>query len=193
LVPFGVVLVRVLGEPGIVSGADVGVRLRPIERRLLAVLAVRCRAAVPVEMLVDALWPRVAPVAARKTMCSGRVGSSVPRRFSQLWTATVSATRWTRLGAVRAGDARGGSGCWTERVRLLRRCPERPLDDLRHWGPADARRAESAELRSSALEARWEATLRGDGLWDPGPVVAHNSSSTSRSTDVPVRRSSGVA
>ena len=38
-------------------------------------------------------------------------------------------------------------------------CSDEALDDFDHWRPADGRRAQLDELRSVAIEARWEAAL----------------------------------
>ena len=131
----------------------------------MAVLAVRRPAPVSVESLIEALWPDVAPVSARKT-----VQNNVLRVRRTLGATTIETVGdGYRLGeivdtdlarferAMRDQDRRAGPTEWDG---VLWWCPERPLEDLRHWRPADARRAELEELRSSAVEARWEAALR---------------------------------
>jgi DNA-binding SARP family transcriptional activator len=168
---FPVVLVRVLGAAGTISGDDVDVRLRPMERKLVAALAVRRPAAVSADSLIEALWPDLAPVSARKTVQNNVL--RVRRKLGAMTIETIG--DGYRLGemvdtdlarferAMCDRDPRRGPTEWDE---VLCWCPERPLDDLRDWGPAGARRAELEELRSSAVEARWEAALRGGDARD---------------------------
>ena len=113
----------------------------------MAILAVRRPAAVAVDSLIDALWSDVAPVSARKT-----VQNNILRVRRKLGATTVETVGdGYRLGAVvdtdlarferamRHPDRCAGPIDWDE---TLSWCPERPLEELSHWGPADARRAE---------------------------------------------------
>ena len=66
-VPSPLVEVRVLGPVELFDGNDV-VRLRRAEQTLLAALAARVGERVPVDALVEALWPAGPPPSARKTL-----------------------------------------------------------------------------------------------------------------------------
>jgi DNA-binding SARP family transcriptional activator len=169
-----VVLVRVLGAVATASPTEVEPALRPMERRLLTVLAVRRPASVSVEELIDALWAGAAPESARKT-----AQNNVLRVRQKLGAPAIeTAGGGYRLGdvvdtdiarfeqAMREKDRRADPSEWDE---VLAWCPESPLEDLRHWEPAVARRAHLDELRRSAVEARWDAAL-GNG--DTSDAVA---------------------
>jgi DNA-binding SARP family transcriptional activator/predicted ATPase len=62
-----VVEVRVLGPLELFDGTSI-VRLRRAEQTVLAALAARCGERVPVDALVEALWPGRPPPSARKTL-----------------------------------------------------------------------------------------------------------------------------
>jgi DNA-binding SARP family transcriptional activator len=158
-------LVRVLGQSRI-PAADGVARLRPMERRLLAALAVRRPDAVSVDALGEALWGDDAPPSKRKT-----IQNHVLRLRATLGRSVVETVdNGYRLGpdveldierfedAVRRASQAtiGRTAAWDE---ALAACGEAPLDELRHWAPADARRAQLDELWQSAVEARWEAAL----------------------------------
>jgi len=160
------VLVRVLGQSRTADDADPAACLRPMERRLLAALAVRRPSAVSVDSLGDALWGGDAPASMRKT-----IQNNVLRVRAKLGRSVVETVEnGYRLGpdvaldierfedAVRAAErSRGGSvASWDA---ALAWCGDAPLAELGHWSPADARRVQLDELWRSSVEARWEAAL----------------------------------
>jgi DNA-binding SARP family transcriptional activator len=165
------VLVRVLQADATVPVGKAHVGLRPMERTLLAALAVRRPAAVSLESLVEALWPDGAPVSARKTVQNNvlrvrrKLGAQVIETIADGYRLgdrmDTDIERFER--SVRDRDRRAGPAEWDAVLEL---CPPLPLDELRHWGPAGARRAQLDELRASAVEARWEAALRVDEASD---------------------------
>jgi DNA-binding SARP family transcriptional activator len=137
-----------------------------MERRLLAALAVRRPAAVSVDLLGEALWPGDAPASMRKT-----IQNNVLRLRAKLGRSAIETVEnGYRLGgnvdldidrfedAVRRAEraADGRVACWDA---ALAWCDQAPLDELRHWPPADARRAQLDELMCAAVEGRWEAAL----------------------------------
>jgi len=162
-------LVRVLGP-----AADADHGLRPMERRLLTALAVCRPEPATLGSLIDALWPGVPPASARKTVQNNVL--RVRRRLGPGAIETVGAGY--RLGdgvrtdlqafeeALVSGPSSQDPAGWDE---VLDWCPARPLEDLRHWPPADARRSQLEELRSSAVEARWAAALARPGGADHVP------------------------
>ena len=137
-----------------------------MERKLVAALAVCRPASVSVDSLADALWAAHPPTSAKKTIQTNvlRVRTKLGR------TAIETIGDSYRLGngletdierferAVReAAAATGGrTVCWDA---ALEWSGDAPLEELRHWAPADGRRAQLEELRLSAIEARWEAAL----------------------------------
>jgi DNA-binding SARP family transcriptional activator len=159
------VLVRVLVASQPSAHADEA-DLRPMERKLVAALAIRRPAAVSVTSLTDALWGDDPPTSAKKT-----IQTNVLRLRDKLGRDAVETVGdGYRLGAdvevdierferaVR--DALKESGASTARWDgALEWCGGEPLDDFDHWRPADGRRAQLDELRSVAIEARWEAAL----------------------------------
>jgi DNA-binding SARP family transcriptional activator len=160
-----IVLVRILGpSPG--SHADDGAGLRPMERKLVAALAVCRPGSVSVDSLASALWTSHPPTSARKTIQTNvlRVRTKLGR------TAIETIGNGYRLGAGVETDierferavreAAETTSCRTARWdAALAWCSSAPLEELRHWAPADSRRAQFEELRQSAIEARWEAAL----------------------------------
>jgi DNA-binding SARP family transcriptional activator len=168
------VLVRVLQADATVPVGKAHVGLRPMERTLLAALAVRRPAAVSVESLVEALWPDVAPVSARKTVQNNvlrvrrKLGANVIETVSDGYRLgdqiDTDIERFER--SMRDRERRVGPAEWDGVLEL---CPQLPLDELRHWAPAEARRAQLGELRASAVEARWEAAL---GVGEAADLVA---------------------
>jgi DNA-binding SARP family transcriptional activator len=164
-------MVRVLGQfrvadPDAADGADPAACLRPMERRLLAALAVRRPAVVSVDSLGDALWGGDAPASMRKT-----IQNNVLRLRAKLGPSVVETVEHGyRLGpdvdldierfedAVRRAERATGArvASWDA---ALAWCGDAPLAELSHWSPADARRAQLDELWRSGVEARWEAAL----------------------------------
>jgi DNA-binding SARP family transcriptional activator len=147
-----------------------------MERRLLAALAVRRPAPVSVDALGQALWGDDAPASMRKT-----IQNNVLRLRAKLGRSAVETVdNGYRLGpdveldierfehAVRAAAAAADTrvAAWDA---ALAWCGDAPLDELRHWAPADAGRARLDELWRSGVEARWEAAL-AEG--SPGDLVA---------------------
>jgi len=144
------------------DGAD----LRPMERKLVAALAIRRPGAVSFGSLSDALWGDDPPPSARKT-----IQTNVLRVRAKLGRDSIeTVSDGYRLGAgvemdierfehaVREALASPGEGTarWDA---ALAWCGDEPLDDFDHWRPADGRRAQLGELRLVAIEARWEAAL----------------------------------
>ncbi len=137
-----------------------------MERKLLAALAIRRPAAVSVGSLTDALWGDDPPPSARKT-----IQTNVLRVRAKLGRDAIETVGDSyRLGAdveldierfehaVR--DELASSGAGTARWdAALAWCGDEALDKFDHWRPADGRRAQLDELRSVAIEARWEAAL----------------------------------
>jgi DNA-binding SARP family transcriptional activator len=184
----GPVLVRVLGQSRIadgdaVDGADPAADLRPMERRLLAALAVRRPPAVSVDSLGEALWVGDAPASMRKA-----IHNHVLRLRAQLGRSVVETVEHGyRLGpdveldierfeeAVRAAERANGASVASWDAALAW-CGDAPLAELGHWAPADARRARLDELLRSGVEARWEAALAegspGDTIPDLEALVA---------------------
>jgi DNA-binding SARP family transcriptional activator len=182
------VLVRVLGQPRIADGdaadgVDLVAGLRPMERRLLAALAVRRPAAVSVDSLGEALWGGEAPASMRKA-----IQNNVLRVRAKLGHSVVQTVEHGyRLGpdveldierfedAVRAAERATGAtaASWDA---ALAWCGDAPLAELGHWAPADARRVQLDELWRSGVEARWEAALAeappGDLIPDLEALVA---------------------
>lgn len=160
------VVVRVFGLSRVDPSVD-GVCLRPMERRLVAALAIRRPAAVSVESLADALWASGQPLSVKKA-----IQTNVLRVRAQLGrTAIETVDSGYRLGddvevdidrferAVReAAESTGGGGVarWDA---ALAWCGDAPLDEFRHWAPADGRRRQLDELRQAAIEARWACAL----------------------------------
>ena len=127
---------------------------------------------VSVESLAEALWSdtshrrQAREDRSRRTWCACDPSSAGHRDRDRSVTATGSAAgletdveRFER--AVRPTPQQRpavgsrvamGRGAWRGRG-------DAPLEDLRHWAPADGRRAQLEELRLSAIEARWEAAL----------------------------------
>jgi DNA-binding SARP family transcriptional activator len=148
-----------------------------MERRLLTALAVRRPASVSVDSLGDALWNGDAPASMRKT-----IQNHVLRLRGALGRAAVETVDGGyRLGAgveldiERFEEAVGiAERATDDRVAAwdaaLAWCGDAPLDDLRHWASADARRAQLEEMRHAAVEARWEAALAEGEVTD---VVPH--------------------
>ena len=164
-------LVRVLGQSRVAEadaadGPDPAACLRPMERRLLAALAVRRPAAVSVDSLGEALWGGDAPASMRKT-----IQNNVLRLRAKLGPSVVETVEHGyRLGpgveldierfeeAVRRAERATGApvASWDA---ALAWCGDAPLAELSHWSPADARRVQLDELWRSGVEARWEAAL----------------------------------
>jgi DNA-binding SARP family transcriptional activator len=148
----------------------IGATLRPMERRLLAALAVRRPAPVPVDSLAEALWPSGLPPSAKKTVQNNvlrlrrKLGWAVIETVGSSYRlgdeVEVDIERFERAAGEAARSTDSGSARWDA---VLAWCDAEPLDELRHWQPADGRRAELEELRRSAGEARWEAVLE-DGV-----------------------------
>ncbi len=63
------------------------------------------------------------------------------------------------LRACRSRRARSPAAGTARWDAALAWCGDEALDDFDHWRPADGRRAQLDELRSVAIEARWEAAL----------------------------------
>ncbi len=159
------------GRTGHWYGAIVVVRvleadLRPMERKLVAALAIRRPAPVSVSSLTDALWGDEPPPSARKTIQTNvlrvraKLGRDAIETVSESYRlgahVEVDIERFER--AVR--DALASPGASTARWdAALAWCDDEALDEFDHWRPADGRRAQLDELRSVATEARWEAAL----------------------------------
>ena len=173
-------LVRVLGQSRIADGdaadsADSVAGLRPMERRLLAALAVRRPAAVSVDSLGEALWGGDVPASMRKA-----IHNHVLRLRAQLGRSVVETVEnGYRLGpgveldierfedAVRAAE-RSTATSVASWDAALAWCGDAPLAELGDWPPADARRVQLDELWRSGVEARWEAAL-AEG--QPGDLI----------------------
>ena len=160
------VVVRILGRPRPGSCADDGPGLRPMELKLVSGLAVCRPASVSIDSIAEALWASSPPASGRKTIQTNvlRVRSKLGR------TAIETSADSYRLSADVETDierferaVRAAAERTTERTAgwdaALAWCGDEPLDDLRHWAPADGRRAQLEELQQSAIEARWEAAL----------------------------------
>ena len=133
---------------------------------LVAALAIRRPAPVSVDSIAEALWASDPPKSARKTIQTNvlRVRTKLGR------TAIETVGESYRLGAdvevdiecferavhEAAASRCGGTAPWDA---ALAWCTDAPLDELRHWPPADGRRVQLTELRQSAIEARWESAL----------------------------------
>ena len=150
--------------------------MRPMEHAVLAALAVRHPSAVSTDSLIDALWPSDVPPSARKTL-----QNNVLRIRRQLGAAAIETVDdGYRLGAgvetdlarfeaaARAVDRHAGPSEWDAIVAW---CPDEVLTILVHWAPAAGRRAELEELRSSAVESRWEAALSEGSSVDAVPEL----------------------
>jgi DNA-binding SARP family transcriptional activator len=183
------VLVRVLGQSRIadgdaVDGADPAAGLRPMERRLLAALAVRRPAAVSLDSLGEALWGGEVPASMRKA-----IHNHVLRLRATLGRSAVETVEnGYRLGpdveldierfedAVRAAERATGASVASWDAALAWCGGETPLAELGDWAPADARRVQLDELWRSGVEARWEAALAegspGDLIPDLEALVA---------------------
>ena len=159
------------GRTGRWYGATVVVRvheadLRPMERKLVAALAIRRPAAVSVGSLTDALWGDDPPPSARKTIQTnvlrvrGKLGRDAIETVGESYRlgADIEVDIECFERAVR--DALASPAAGTARWdAALAWCSDEALDDFDHWRPADGRRAQLDELRSVAIEARWEAAL----------------------------------
>ena len=175
-VPSPLVEVRVLGLVELFDGTSV-VRLRRAEQTLLAALAARVGERVPVDVLVEALWPAGRPPSARKTLqghilrLRRAVGPAAIverdggyRLDPEL--VEIDATRVTRLvaaarEALRRGDAEVAIGLLGEVNEAFRGEPYEGVPDTAV--PAgEVQRL--VELRVAVVEDSAEAQLdRGQG------------------------------
>ena len=159
------------GRRGRWYGATVVVRvheadLRPMERKLVAALAIRRPAAVSVGSLADALWGDDRPPSAKKTIQTnvlrvrGKLGREAIETVGESYRlgADVEVDIECFEHAVREALASPGADTARWDAALAWWCDE-ALDDFDHWRPADGRRAQLDELRSVAIETRWDAAL----------------------------------
>ncbi len=140
-----------------------------MEAKLLGALALCRPKTVAVDTLSQALWSEP-PRSARKT-----VQTMVLRLRSRFGRAVVE----THGGAYRLGPSVDvdveqfeqalarirslddpGVAAWDN---ALAWCEDPSLDDFAEWAPAEPVRARVAEMRSSAIEARWRAALDAGG------------------------------
>jgi DNA-binding SARP family transcriptional activator len=145
-----------------------------MELRLLTALAVCRPAAVSLDKLTDAMWPAGPPTSARKTVQTNvfrlraKLGlhaiETVGDRYRLAQNVETDIERFER--AVEAAREKPASA--SEWDRALGWCGDAPLEELQDWPPADGPRSRLIELRSSAIEARWEAALEEA---DPATVI----------------------
>jgi predicted ATPase/DNA-binding SARP family transcriptional activator len=168
---------RVLGE---LHAGDDGrvIEFRPVERRLLAALAVRRSGPVGYDVLSDAVWGEAVPRSATRSLQTHvlRIRAAAGQdmvetvsggyRLGQM--ITVDVDRFTASMRA-AGDVAGGAAAvarWDGTLALWRGVPFVDLDD---WEPAVAERSRLFELRHRALEERCAVAL---GVLPVDEVVA---------------------
>jgi predicted ATPase/DNA-binding SARP family transcriptional activator len=175
-VPSPLVEVRVLGLVELFDGTSV-VRLRRAEQTLLAALAARLGDRVPVDVLVEALWPEGPPPSARKTL-QGHI-LRLRRAVGPLAIVErdggyrldpelveVDATRVTRLvasarEALRRGDSEVAIGLLGDVNEAFRGEPYEGVPDT---AVPTGEMQRLAELRVAVVEDSAEAQLdRGQG------------------------------
>ena len=155
------VLVRILGPFRSDVHADDGVCLRRMERMLVAALAIRRPASVSVDSIAEALWDSDPPKSARKTIQTNvlrvraKLGRTAIETVGESYRlgadVEVDIERFERAVHEAAASSRGSTARWDA---ALAWCSDAPLDEFRHWPPADGRRVQLTELRQSAIEAR---------------------------------------
>ena len=133
---------------------------------LVAALAVRRPAPVSVDSIAEALWASDPPKSARKTIQTNvlrvrtKLGRTAIETVGESYRlgadVEVDIERFERAVHEAAASRHGGTAPWDA---ALAWCTDAPLDELRHWPPADGRRVQLTELRQSAIEARWESAL----------------------------------
>ncbi len=154
------------------------IELRPVERRLIAALAVCSPDAVRYDALADAVWGDAVPRSATRSLQThvlrvrSAAGSDAVETVSGGYRlgATVSLDVVTFTTLFRAADAsdsgRAAVAAWDETLTLWRGVPFEELDD---WPPAIAERARLTEMWQRGLEERCAAAL---GVAATAEVVA---------------------
>ena len=154
------------------------IELRPVERRLLAALAVRRPDAVRYDALAEAVWGDAVPRSATRSLqthvlrvrsvAGGDAVETVSGGYRLGATVSLDVVAFTALfkAAGASDDRRAALAAWDETLALWRGIPFEELED---WPPAIAERARLTEMWQRALEERCAVAL---GVLSAADVVA---------------------